>query len=263
MTAVRIPVLMYHRIGDQSTGWDRHYSVTPRTFARQMEALAHRGYRASSLEAFLGWRRQTSALPEKSLLVTFDDGFAGVFDHALPVLRDLQWPFTVFMVSGKIGQPADWSLTPSSMDRSRCLMGAAELESLLTAGASIQSHGTSHRDLTNLDDGDLEGELIQSREALATLTGQAVKAIAYPFGRHDERVAHFTRQAGYEAAFSVLPGFNRPQTAPFALHRLDVFGTDSSAQLLRKVKFGSNDGSLTQSLRYLTQRIALRLQPKS
>lgn len=258
MTATRIPVLMYHRIGDPSTDWDSHYSVTPRNFTQQMGKLARKGYRACSLGEFLSWLDQSKPLPEKTVLITFDDGFCGVHDHAAPVLRELNWPYTVFMVSDKLGQPADWS-THDLADRSRQLMNRGELEGLLSAGASIQSHSASHVDLTGLPDQDLEREIVRSRESLAALTGQAVLAIAYPYGRHDERVTKLARSAGYRVGFSVIPGFNRPQTDRLSLRRLDVFGTDSAAQLLRKLEFGSNDGSISQEIHYLARRIAQRL----
>ena len=67
------------------------------------------------------------------------------------------------------------------------------------------------------------------------------------------------QQAGYQAAFSTQPGFNRQDVDRFRLRRLDVFGTDTPAALLRKMRLGSNDGSLGQSLRYGARRLLARL----
>lgn len=256
--ASRIPVLMYHRIGDQTTPWDRHYSVSPRNFAKQMERLARNGYRACSLGDFVGWLNNAAALPEKSLLITFDDGFCGVHDHAFPVLRALGWPFTVFMVSGKVGQAADWDLPLQPTDRSRRLMERRSLEALLSGGASIESHGATHVDLTSLSDEHLAQEMTNSRDSLTSLSGHPVQTIAYPYGKYDARVIRFARAAGYQTGFSVNPGFNRRQTEQMELRRLDVFGTDSPSQLLRKVRFGSNDGSWDQDIRYLMRRLTDR-----
>lgn len=259
MSAQRIPVLMYHRIGEQSTRWDRHYSVTPRRFAEQMHALAANGYTACSLQNFLDWMDGAARLPENTFLITFDDGFCGVYDHARPVLRALGWPFTVFMVSGGLGQAAGWAHPADAADRSRQLMNAAEVGALLDAGASIQSHTRSHCDLTSLDTALLDDELQRSRDELQQLTGRPVDTLAYPFGRHDERVIERAKLAGYRTAFSVQPGFNRPELDRLALRRLDVFGADSAAALRRKLQFGSNDGSFTQELRYAVRRVMARL----
>lgn len=261
MTAQRIPVLMYHRIGEQTSGWDRHYAVTPATFAAQMKGLARHGYQACSLHAFLDWLDDRAELPEGSFLITFDDGFCGVVDHALPVLASLDWPATVFMVSRRIGAPADWANAAGSDDRSRHLMDEAELRRLMSAGWAVQSHGRHHLDLTQLDERGLDDELAGSRSDLAELTGQTVDVLAYPFGRHDGQVTSRVRQAGYRAAFSVQPGFNRRDADRLALRRLDVFGTDTPGALRRKLALGSNDGSLVQQLRYRARRVFARLRP--
>ncbi|WP_374339055.1 polysaccharide deacetylase family protein [Methyloversatilis sp.] len=261
MTAQRIPVLMYHRIGEQTSGWDRHYSVTPAAFAAQMRGLARHGYRACTLSGFLDWLDERTELPESSFLITFDDGFSGVVDHALPVLSGLGWSATVFMVSRRMGGPADWARTSGPDDRSRRLMDEAELRLLMNAGWAVQSHGRHHRDFTQLDEGGLDDELSGSRGDLAALTGRVVDVLAYPFGRHDDTVTTRVRQAGYRAAFSVQPGFNRRDADRLALRRLDVFGTDTPTTLRRKLALGSNDGSLVQQLRYRARRVFARLRP--
>ncbi|MCQ9372922.1 polysaccharide deacetylase family protein [Methyloversatilis sp. XJ19-13] len=258
MMTQRISVLMYHRIGEQRSGWDGHYSVSPSLFAAQMNMLSRHGYRACGLTDFLDWLDGRAELPQDSFLITFDDGFCGVLDHALPVLSRLGWPATVFMVSQRLGQPADWSMAPDAEDRSRRLLDAAELGTLRDAGWAVQSHGRRHVDLTELDDEALNDELRGSRADLATLD-EAVDVLAYPYGRHDDRVMTRARQAGYRAAFSVQPGFNRRDADRLALRRLDVFGSDSPTALRRKLALGTNDGSLVKQLRYQARRVLARL----
>lgn len=258
--AARIPVLMYHQIGAPGACGEARYTVSPRTFARQMEVLAGDGYQACSLDEFLDWHAGKDSLADKRLLITFDDGFCGVHDEALPVLRSLGWPFTVFIVTDRLGKVADWIVGSDASGRDGTLMNNREIDSLLAAGASIESHTATHCDLGALPDARLAAELERSRLALRALTGKPARALAYPYGRYDERVSGFAHRAGYEAAFSVAPGFNRPDTPAFALRRLDVYGSDSAGALLRKVRFGCNDGSLAQGARYLARRARTRLQ---
>lgn len=258
--AARIPVLMYHQIGAPGSCGEARYTVDPRIFARQMETLATEGYQACSLDDFLSWHAGHGELPARSVLITFDDGFCGVLDEALPVLRSLRWPFTVFVVTDKLGRVADWIDGSGTGGRGCTLMNAGELERLLDAGASLESHSATHCDLCMLPDGQLTDELERSRQALLPLTGRPARALAYPYGRHDERVTGCARKAGYEVAFSVNPGFNRGDTPALALRRLDVFGSDSAAALLRKVQLGSNDGSLAHGMRYLIGRAHTRVQ---
>jgi hypothetical protein len=94
---------------------------------------------------------------------------------------------------------------------------------------------------------------------LSQLLGHEVDYIAYPFGHLDARVEAATRAAGYRAAFATQPGFNRRDVNRFRIRRLDVFGTDSPAKLLRKIRFGSNDGSLMNIVRYYLDRLRSHL----
>jgi peptidoglycan/xylan/chitin deacetylase (PgdA/CDA1 family) len=110
-----------------------------------------------------------------------------------------------------------------------------------------------------LDDAELADQLAGSRNALSQLLGHEVDYIAYPFGHLDARVEAATRAAGYRAAFATQPGFNRRDVNRFRIRRLDVFGTDSPAKLLRKIRFGSNDGSLMNIVRYYLDRLRSHL----
>jgi peptidoglycan/xylan/chitin deacetylase (PgdA/CDA1 family) len=86
-----------------------------------------------------------------------------------------------------------------------------------------------------------------------------VDFLAYPYGHYDDRVLNAARAAGYRAAFSVQPGFNRRDVDRFRLRRLDVFGTDTARALVRKITLGSNDGSLGNWLGYGANRLLARL----
>lgn len=254
----RVPVLMYHRIGTVENAWEQKYCVAPERFREHMRAIARRGFRPCSLGAFTAWLGGNAPLPEKSILLTFDDGFLGVYEHAFPMLRDLGWPFTVFLVSGLLGQTDAWTADSNPAGRTYPLLGEREIAEMRRAGVSFQSHTRTHPDLTGLDDAALDAELAGSRRELEALLGAPVDCLAYPFGKVDDRVANAARAAGYRAAFSVQPGFNRPGVDPFRIRRLDVFGSDTSVALTRKLALGSNDGSLDNAARYYFGRLRRR-----
>lgn len=258
-TAARLPVLMYHRVGDAHNDWERKYCVSPQRFEAQMKTLRAKGCRAVSLDGFLAWLDGGPPLPEGSFLLTFDDGFLGVHEHAAPILRQLNWPATVFLVSALIGKRDSWCEAHNPSGATYPLMNASHIRELQDHGFRFESHTRSHADLPTLDDDALRRELAGSRSELEDLLGKSVDYLAYPFGRYDERVLNAARDAGYAAAFSTQPGFNRRDIHRFRLRRLDVFGTDTPSALLRKIELGSNDGSLGNSLRYRTNRILARL----
>jgi len=257
--ATRVPVLMYHRVGDASNDWEARYGISAANFAAHMQAIASEGYRAVTTDDLIAWLAGGPALPSGAIAITFDDGFRGVRDHALLVLERLGWPFTVFLVSDLIGADDVWTRDSNPAGRVHPLLNADEIADMQQRGASFHSHTRTHASLPTLDDRQLADQLSGSREALASLLGHDVPYIAYPFGHLDERVEAATRAAGYRAAFSTQPGFNRQDVNPYRIRRLDVFGTDTPAMLLRKIRFGSNDGSLRHAARYYLDRVKSRL----
>lgn len=257
--ARRIPVLLYHRVGDPDHSRDI-YCIRPNRFADQMSALAEAGYRAISVDDFDAWRRGVKSLPATAFVLTFDDGFAGVHEFAAPVLRNLDWPAAVFLVAGKLGGQSDWEVTTAKPMPPHPLMGAVQLRRLSAQGFSLHSHSLLHRDLTVLDESVLDQDLRDSRAAIAEISGKAPAFLAYPYGRHSEAVRRAAQRAGFAAAFSVASGFNRPNERAYEIRRLDVFGTDTPAMLLRKIGLGTNDGSLSHLARYYLRRILWRDQ---
>ena len=257
--AQRIPVLMYHRVGPASNAWEARYAIAPEVYAAHMQALHRQGLQALGIDALVDWLEGGPALPANAVLVTFDDGFRGVRDHALPVMEKLGWPFTVFLVSDLIGQDDSWTRHENPAGITHPLLDANEILDMQARGVSFHSHTRTHASLPKLDDAALADQLVGSRARLSQLLGREVRYIAYPFGHVDERVEAATRAAGYRAAFSTQSGFNRPDVNLFRIRRLDVYGTDTPAMLLRKIRLGSNEGGLAHAAGYYTRRMKSRL----
>jgi peptidoglycan/xylan/chitin deacetylase (PgdA/CDA1 family) len=249
---------MYHRVGETRNAWEARYAIPPERFAAHMCRLADTGHRAVDVDALMAWLEGGTPLPEGAFLLTFDDGFRGVRDHALPVLERLGWPFTVFLVSDLIGGEDVWTRSINPDGRCFPLLGPADIRDMQRRGCSFHSHTRSHASLPSLDDAALAAQLQGSRDSLSALLGQPVDYLAYPFGHLDERVEAAARAAGYRAAFSTQPGFNRRDVNRYRIRRIDVFGTDTAAMLGRKIRLGSNDGSLGHALRYYLGRAARR-----
>ena len=257
--AQRIPVLMYHRVGTSHNEWESRYCIPPDQFARHMRHLAKRGMRACSLNDFFAWLDRKQTLPEGSFLLTFDDGFLGVLEHAAPVLQELDWPATVFLVSRLIGKRDQWCQSQNPSGTTFPLLSEEHINSMRDTGFTFQSHTRLHPDLTTLSEDDLKEELAGARRDLEDLLGEPVPYLAYPYGRLNKQVLDATREAGYAAAFSTQPGFNRQDVDHYRIRRLDVFGTDTATMLARKIFFGSNDGSWKQTYRYYKGRVADKL----
>lgn len=259
MDANRVTVLMYHRVGNAENNWESKYCVSPACFASHMKALQQRGMQPCSLEDFIAWLEGIGALPDKTFLLTFDDGFLGVYEHAFPLLSAMGWRATMFLVSGLIGKEDEWCRRENPSGKTYPLLGRPQIAEMARSGFSFQSHSRSHPDLTKLPRNLLTEELSGSRQDLEDLLGRPVLYLAYPYGRYDGTVLEIAQASGYRAAFSVQPGFNRPHADQYRIRRIDVFGTDTATTLLRKVTYGSNDGSWWRLARYYGERVAARL----
>lgn len=258
-TSDRVPVLMYHRVGAARNVWEARYAIAPDAYAAHMQALAGAGFRAVGIDALVAWLEGGPALPANAIVVTFDDGFRGVREHALPVMEKFAWPFAVFLVSDLIGQQDVWTRSANPAGVTYPLLDADEIRDMQQRGVSFHSHTRSHASLPALDEEALADQLGGSRARLSDLLGHDVAYLAYPFGHVDDRVEAATRAVGYRAAFSTQSGFNRRDVNRLRVRRIDVYGTDTPRMLLRKIRLGSNDGSLEYAARYYLDRVKSRL----
>jgi peptidoglycan/xylan/chitin deacetylase (PgdA/CDA1 family) len=260
MNTQRVPVLMYHRVGNTDDSWSQNLCISPHNFRAQMHKLANCGFTPCGIDDFINWLNGHHQLPEKSFLITFDDGYAGVYNHAFPVLSELNWTATLFLVTGLIGKQDVWCQLEDPSEKSYSLMNTDQIMEMVNNGFTFHSHSRNHDDLKQLDTSKLESELQGSREDLESLLNKPAPYLAYPFGRYNDKVVSAARHAGYKAAFCVQPGFNQRGTDPFAIRRIDVYGTDTPAHLLRKVTYGTNNGSWRESLKYYYKQLRRRLK---
>jgi len=214
------PILMYHAVAPRRRGSRlNHWRLREEDLARQLELLARRGMEGVALRDLVG----RPAAPEKRAVLTFDDGYAGVLERALPLLRARGFSATVFVVSGKLGGENDWDgETPG--DR---LLTAAGVRALAAEGIEIGSHGATHRALPPLSDAELDDEVRGSKAALEAVLGAPVVSFCYPYGAFDDRVVEAVRAAGYRAATVIRGGISPDLSDPFRLERIAVRGTNT------------------------------------
>ena len=208
-----LQILAYHGISDDDPD---DLTVSPASFRAQMTWLADRGVRVITLGDALD--RIARGFPLKNnLVLTFDDGYADFLDTVAPVLNQLGFPATLFVVTGKLGRLSDWNRDT----RARMTLGLENLRCLSVQGYSIGSHSATHARLTDLLQTDLEDELMASRLFLDHHFGVGRRFLAYPYGDVDARVRAVADEAGYECGCGI-GGYlgNGANCDRLALHRV-------------------------------------------
>jgi peptidoglycan/xylan/chitin deacetylase (PgdA/CDA1 family) len=205
--------------------------VHPADFQQQLDALLDWGYHTISFAEWLRFRNSRSAasLPEKPLIVTFDDGYTCFDTHAWPALRARGMGATVFLVSGQIGGVNAWESDEIELP----LLGAERILALQSDGVHFGSHSVTHRPLVHLPVDDAIDELKRSRTQLVELLGHDVDVFAYPFSNQNRVVRDLAGDAGYRAAVRGKGRMNSLSTDPFGLQRIKVEPTTTVESLER------------------------------
>lgn len=207
----RLRILMYHSISDNPR--DPH-AVSPRRFARQMAILAQR-CQVICLEEGLGRLEKGSSL-RGYVVLTFDDGYQDFLTHALPVLEQFDYPATLFVPTGLLGNTAIWD----THDESKRLLDWGELQEVNRLGVTVASHTVTHSRLTECDERQLEYELRGSLDILKERLSDVFPALSYPGGYNGPREQAATQQAGYVCAVGVASRWgNGPESNLYRLRR--------------------------------------------
>ncbi len=229
---MNLPILMYHHIQTESPVLSK-LTVSLRSFKRQINWLTQKGYETISLERLGGFIQGRDTLPKKPIIITFDDGYQSVWDHAKPVLDQSGFTATVFLVSQAIGQRNIWDLQKSipilpCMDESTC-------RCLLDDGWEVGSHGLNHYVLPELAPKALNEELTGSKNALEQLFNCQVTAFCYPHGAWNKRIQEHVKRAGYQVACAISANSASVTDDQWALRRVKVKGSDTLSDFKRKV----------------------------
>ncbi len=217
-----VPILTYHYIRHHDDPADllgKRLSVSPDTFDAHLEALAEAGITTITPHQFVA-----GEFPERSVILSFDDGYQDFYLEAFPRLRERSMTAVVFVIYGFLD------------DESGQYLRRSQVAELAAAGVEIGSHTVSHPNLATLDDGRLKDQLMDSRSGLERLTGERVIALAYPAGEVDERVQRVADFVGYRFAVTTQAGTARRSDDHLLLPRLRISHDESAETLLQRLQ---------------------------
>jgi glycosyltransferase involved in cell wall biosynthesis/peptidoglycan/xylan/chitin deacetylase (PgdA/CDA1 family) len=234
-----LPVLCFHRVGPPVQGANPELTVTPRKFRAQLGLLRLLDYTPISASAWLAWCRSAEPVPRRPVLLTFDDAYADLHDHAFPALAAKGYGATLFAPSELLGKENHWdeALQAGSHTVSHRLLDSTAVVAWHRQGVEVGAHSRTHARLPTLSSRDLAVEVDGSKRDLERLLGASVTTFAYPFGAADERVRDATASV-FDTAFTIDEGLNTLATDPLMLRRSVVQPSDTPLDLLFRLWLG-------------------------
>jgi len=242
-TIPHLAVLLYHHIGDPKLGTEHlALTVTPSRFRRHVRWLHWRGYTAITPTQWHTWCTTGKGLPRKPIMFTFDDAYADIAKHALPVLDHFGFRAAVFVITAQVGDVTSWDGLP--------MMTMQELQHWAAHGVEIGAHTRTHPDLTALPDSAATAEITGSKEDLSK-AGLRPLSFAYPYGFFNDGIRNSVNGV-FQLAFTCEEGLNSHGTDPLLLKRTMVHPNDT----LLDIEFRAARGS--SPLDWFRQHIRMR-----
>lgn len=206
---LQVPIILYHDVDGKGP-----FSVTKETLHTHFEMFRSKGYTVVPLKDLIERFKDPQPFSEKSIVITFDDGYKNMYVKLLPLVREFKYPVTLFVYTDFVYSKSTKSITWD------------ELNEMQNDGIDIQSHTMSHPDLPALSKEispeskeKLYRELYLSRILLEAKLNKTVDLLAYPFGRYDLDTIQLARYAGYTRVFSTDDGSNFVSYNNYCLRR--------------------------------------------
>lgn len=222
---IRVPILLYHYVRDVVYSRDitrYEMNVTPAIFEDQLKTLISDGYHFVTMGQVAAALKGSASLPEKPIVLTFDDGIVDVHTSVLPLLRQYQVSITAY-------------LAPVFLDHTPYLSLAMARELADSGWVEIGSHSSHHLKLKTLSDTKAKSEIMDSKKSLEELLGVPVDTFAYPFGLYGSDHVTMAKEAGYQSAVTMIWTLVRDSTDPYLLPRLNI-GEKTGKELLSFLK---------------------------
>ncbi len=212
-----VPILMYHNIGYEKGG----FFVTPENFAKQMMYIKKNGYEVITLDELVRSIKDKKNLKRNKVVITFDDGYKDNFQYAYPVLKKLEFPATIFLVTDFIGK----KFTGEGKE----FMNWDEVMVMSKDKISFGGHTKAHLYLGLMNDEKVAlDEITGSKKAIEERIDMPVDYFCYPSGGFNEKVKELVAQAGYKGACTTNRGFAKLNRDVYELKRIKVTNSDAA-----------------------------------
>jgi len=211
-----LPILMYHHIRENANSEDKmgnNLSVPLTSFVKQLDDIKNKGYKTIT---FLDIKK--GEIPEKSIILTFDDGYDDFYYYALPELQRRNLKGVLYIVTDFIGKPG--------------YLNKSQILEIKNYGIEIGSHTLSHRNLLNLNKEEADKEIRDSKKYIEDLIGEKVVSFCYPAGKFSPEIEIMVEDVGYDFAVTTISGIAQFYKA-FELSRFRVSPSTNELNFLK------------------------------
>ncbi|MBW9145997.1 polysaccharide deacetylase family protein [Clostridium sp. CM027] len=201
-----VPVLMYHSIDYEK---DNPIRLPVKRFEEQLKYLKDNGYYTITLTNLYEYLIKDIPIPEKSIVLTFDDGYEDNYTDMFPVLKKYNFKATIFVITG-------------SIDKSPNYMTSKQLVEMEKYGVEIGSHTVKHENLKEMPKDKQLETLVKSKKDLEKILNKQIKFFSYPYGGYSKTSIEAVREAGYTMAFSTDGRWSSKEDGILSLHRVYI-----------------------------------------
>ncbi len=220
-----IAAFCYHQVEPVTSN---KFSLAIEKFTTQLEYLHQRGYKALNSDELLSALAADAQPVDRAVVITFDDGYRTVYDHAFPVMQKYGFKGIVCIYPSFIG--------------SKLAMSWDQLKKLIEAGWSVECHSMTHANLASRYDNPeqeaqfLKHEMVTSRDIIERQLGNKVKFMVWPYGVYTDRSLKLVRESGFAGAMTVDGGASYRGLSPYLVKRQVIYNTDDMNKFL--IRFG-------------------------
>lgn len=231
---VKVPFLLYHSVTDVlKEDDDILLHITEENFDKHMSALKSAGYTSVTLDEFYAYTKGEGKMPEKPVVICFDDGYENNYTKAFPILKKYDMKATIFVIAQRVG---DRSVKYPHFDWQQ----AIEMEK--SGNVSIESHSLTHPDFSTIDVAETVRQMRLSKYLIEKNMGKKCDYMAYPYGFTNEFSEDVAKKAGYKLTCLVgNKGANGADADVFKIKRLNVSADMTSEFLLEYINENVNE----------------------
>jgi peptidoglycan/xylan/chitin deacetylase (PgdA/CDA1 family) len=233
----RLAVILYHNVGPIEAEECRGLTVTPEMFARHLVALDAMGFKAISSSEWIDHVRHNREIPSRPVMITFDDAYASLAEHAFPALARHNFPAVVFVSTSLVGRTLGCKPEPSAHELA--ILSESQIAEWSARGIEFGAHAHRHIDLTSISLDEVEAEMDKSKVELSRIVRTVPRAMAYPYGRSNRGV-EARAIARFDACFTIEEGLNDRSTPLHCLKRTMVQHRDGVADVCLRATFGKS-----------------------